>query len=415
MASYRILPDTNLKVSDVRDTLNENGGTTDNTFGSLFSSSAKTNIYAKFKPVPYPANFVNEKNRWYGNEGWCGINVPNANGSSGLDSIVNSEWSWDYPTGGSLEPLRLGDYRGYNPNAEYLFESRLTSTLAAYEGAINISAWVRNREGITNNLSVNDSDKFGKLRLGVRMKEPNGYSYIMTSSNTAADAVNDSGVLQISYPIESNGQYQATTFLTYDNYSTKTGFPSVITCYSLPKQEGFTNQGVGNFVEGVTGTHILCRYIGQSLQGTYTAVSDHGYTNPYQVDGYYDKQYLKLEVTVDSSIPVAQRILYLSGLTLNAKNVLGKDVTVVAGNDEDTINLYNASFQQVGSISNLSTDSKNPTICYLEVKLFNKGVTTSDESSSEYGDIIETHPDCVLSLNGKDQKWYIDELYIKGV
>ena len=151
------------------------------------------------------------------------------------------------------------------------------------------------------------------------------------------------------------------------------------------------------------------------MQGTYTAVSDHGYDNPYQVDGYYDRQYLKLEVTIDSHIPIAQRVLYWSGLTLNAKNILGKNVTVVAGNDEDIINLYDASFNQVGSVSNLSTDSTNPTICYLEVKLFNKGVTTSDESSSAYGEIIETHPDCLLSLNGENQKWYIDELYIKGV
>lgn len=411
-----IIPDTDVNLAtEVRDVLNANGGSVSNDITTFFKPNANTNIYAKFKPVPYPADFVDDKYRWYGNDGWCGINVPNANGSSGLDSVVDSEWSWDYPTGGSSEPLRLGDYRGYNPDAKYLFESRLTSSLAAYEGAISISAWVYSREGITNNLSVNDSDKFGKLRLGVRMKEPNGYSYIMTSSNTAADAVNDSGILQINYPIESDGQYQATTFLTHDDYSTKTGFPSVITCYSLPKQEGFTNYGVGNFVEGVTGTHILCRYIGQTLQGTYTAVSDHGYDNPYQVDGYQDKQYLKLEVTVDSNIPVAQRILYWSGLTLNAKNILGKDVTVVAGNDEDTINLYDASFNQVGSISNLSTDSENPTICYLEVKLFNKGVTTSDESSSEYGEIIETHPDCLLSLNGENQKWYIDEIYIKGV
>lgn len=411
-----IIPDTDVNLAtEVRDVLSANGGSVSNDITTFFKPNANTNIYAKFKPVPYPADFVDDKYRWYGNDGWCGINVPNANGSSGLDSVIDSEWSWDYPTGGSSEPLRLGDYRGYNPDAKYLFESRLTSSLAAYEGAINISAWVYSREGITNNLSVNDSDKFGKFRLGVRMKEPNGYSYIMTSSNTAADAVNDSGILQINYPIESDGQYQATTFLTHDNYSTKTGFPSVITCYSLPKQEGFTNYGVGNFVEGVTGTHILCRYIGQTLQGTYTAVSDHGYDNPYQVDGYQDKQYLKLEVTVDSNIPVAQRILYWSGLTLNAKNILGKDVTVVAGNDEDTINLYDASFNQVSSISNLSTDSENPTICYLEVKLFNKGVTTSDESSSEYGEIIETHPDCLLSLNGENQKWYIDELYIKGV
>jgi hypothetical protein len=411
-----IIPNTDVNLAtEVRNVLNANGGSVSNNITTFFKPDANTNIYAKFKPVPYSADFVDDKYRWYGKDGWCGINVPNANGSSGLDSIVDSEWSWDYPTGGPSEPLRLGDYRGYNPDAEYLFESRLTSKLAAYEGAINISAWVYSREGITNNLSVNDSDKFGKFRLGVRMKEPNGYSYIMTSSNTAADTVNDSGILQINYPIESDGQYQATTFLTYDNYPTKTGFPSVITCYSLPKQEGFTNYGVGNFVEGVTGTHILCRYIGQTLQGTYTAVSDHGYDNPYQVDGYYDKQYLKLEVTVDSNIPIAQRVLYWSGLTLNAKNVLGKNVTVVAGNDKDIINLYDASFNQVGSISNLSTDLKNPTICYLEVKLFNKGVTTSDESSSAYGEIIETHPDCLLSLNGENQKWYIDELYIKGV
>lgn len=412
----KILPHTNLTDFGVRDELNAGGGVTDNQFGSKFKLTANPTIYARYKAVKYPSMFVNDDNRWLGYNRYCGIAIPNGFGSSGLDSIYNSDWTWDNPTGTEEEPLRIGDWRGYNPNARTaLFQSRLKSSLEARNGSIHIEAWVYHPNTTEGHLLVTDSEKLGDFRLGVRVKEPNGYSYIMTSENTASQVCNDSGLLQVNYPIESSGGYEVTAFLTYDSYTTKTGFPTVITCYSLPKSGEYVNKASGSFASGATATTINCYNMATSLRGTYHPISNYGYNNPYKVDGYGARQYFELRVTCDSSLALSERVLYLSGMTLEAKNVLGKSVSIEAGVDGDIMNLYNSNFTQVGSISNISTDYDNPTIAYLEVVLFSKGVTTSDESSDAYGEIIETHPSGVYKLGNTSRRWGINELYIQGV
>lgn len=410
------LPKNNLHGYEIRNTLNKGGGRTDNDFGSLFSMNAEPTIYAKYKPTRYPKLFVNDDNRWLGADGYCGIEIPNGVGSDGLDEIYESEWTWAKPRGSESEPYRIGDWRGYNPEAKtQLFQSRMGSSLSAYNGAIHVEAWVYHPNATVGHLLVTDSEKLGDFRLGVRVKEPNGYSYIMTSGKTASEVCNDSGVLSVDYPIESSGGYEVTAFLTYESYTERTGFPSIITCYALPKSGNYVNKATGNFATGATATVINCNYISTSLNGEYIAISNYGYNNPYKVDGYGVRQYLQLRVTCESSLAASERVLYLSGMTLSAKNVLGKSVTVEAGSDSDIMNLYDSNFTQVGSISNISTDYDNPTICYLEILLFSKGVTTSDESSSEYGEIIETHPDGTYTLGNTSRRWGIDELYIQGV
>jgi hypothetical protein len=330
--------------------------------------------------------------------------------------IYESEWTWANPRGRESEPLRSGDWRGYNPDAKtQLFQSRLEGSLKAYNGSIHLEAWVYHPNAINGHLLVTDSEKLGNFRLGVRMKEPNGYSYIMTSSKKASEVANDSGLLSIDYPIEDDGGYEATLFLTYDNYTEKTGFPTVITCYSLPKSGNYKNKATGTFVTGATATTINCYNMSDSLRGTYLPISNYGYNTPYEVNGYGSREYFELRVTCESSLSVSDRVLYLSGMTLEAKNVLGKSVSIESGADGDIMNLYDSNFNQVGSISNISTDYDNPTICYLEVALFAKGVTTSDESSSDYGEIVETHPSGTYNLGNTSRRWGIDELYIKGV
>lgn len=411
------LPETTLYDHEVRNTLNENGGKTDNLFVTRFSKDlAAPTIYAKYKPTRYPAPFIDDDNRWLGVDGYCGIEIPNGVGSDGLDSIYDSEWSWATPRGGEDEPLRIGDWRGYNPKARtQLFQSRLGSSLVAANGNIRVEAWVIHPNSTEGHLLVTDSEKLGNFRLGLRVREPNGYYYIMTSSATASEVCNDSGVLQVDYPIEDSGGYEVTAFLTYDSYTEKTGFPTIITCYALPKSGSYVNKSTGNFATGATATTINCYYMSDALQGTYNAISDYGYNNPYPVDGYGDRQYLKLEVVCESSIALSNRVLYLSGMTLSAKNVMGKSVTISPDEESDVFNLYDSSFTQVGSISNISTDYDNPTICYLEVALFSKNVYTSDESSSDYGEIVETHPSGVYTLNNTQRQWGFGDLYIQGV
>lgn len=113
MAVYTILPTTNLKAEDVRDTV---GGS--NNLTSFFTASL--NETSKYKPVIYPADFVDDNNRWKATDGNCGFTFPNSSNYTSIPSWYSSNgatgmngWVYNKPTGGSTQPMRLGDFRGY--------------------------------------------------------------------------------------------------------------------------------------------------------------------------------------------------------------------------------------------------------------------------------------------------------------
>lgn len=79
------------------------------------------NKWAKYKPVRY--NFTaNRPTDWYKDSTGCyGLNVPAYSTISALiTDLRNGVTFWEYlpPRGGSSEPYRLGDFAGYNSNAQ---------------------------------------------------------------------------------------------------------------------------------------------------------------------------------------------------------------------------------------------------------------------------------------------------------
>ena len=137
MAVYEILPDKPLSMDDVRDTLNANGGSVGNELLSYFTTNAKINKWASFKPESYPKNFdLTADERFSNHYGLSMTSYDNLYGSaisvtSGKIDISNDKNGFLYklcmgtlgqfeyilPQGGSSSPYRLGDFRGYNPKA----------------------------------------------------------------------------------------------------------------------------------------------------------------------------------------------------------------------------------------------------------------------------------------------------------
>lgn len=115
MAIYDILPTTNLKWDDIRDTLNAGGGSVTNIVSTAFVKSANINKWAKYKPVRLNEIFPSYDTYWKAQDGYCGL-VP---AKCGADYITDSqkEWTYNLPRGGESEPYRIGDFRGYDPNA----------------------------------------------------------------------------------------------------------------------------------------------------------------------------------------------------------------------------------------------------------------------------------------------------------
>lgn len=105
MAVREVLPFTNLKDADIRDTRNKTGGV--------------LNMWSRFKPVISHKLFHSEtewrQTGYRGADGKCGLYITEYNPETFKDAVKRGEGSWMYmmPSGGTEEPIRMGDYRGY--------------------------------------------------------------------------------------------------------------------------------------------------------------------------------------------------------------------------------------------------------------------------------------------------------------
>lgn len=116
MSKYTILPTSNLKAEDVRDTV---GGTNDH----ITYFQQDLNETSKYKPVRYPADHLDDNNRWKGVDGNCGFTFPSSSNYTDIPSWYASNgavgmngWVYNKPRGKTNnynEPMRLGDFRGY--------------------------------------------------------------------------------------------------------------------------------------------------------------------------------------------------------------------------------------------------------------------------------------------------------------
>lgn len=102
MAVYNILPSTNLRQEDIRDTLNAGGGNVGDNALDYFTERAKINMWSKNKPFRCNKDFANDMDRY---NAYYGLN------------IETSGYSYAIPRGGNIEPCRLDDFRGYMRNA----------------------------------------------------------------------------------------------------------------------------------------------------------------------------------------------------------------------------------------------------------------------------------------------------------
>lgn len=121
MASLNIIPQTNIKAEDIRDTLAAHGGTVTNNIASFFKSAAKINKWSFYKPYSYAKDFGITDTEIYSIDCGMTFNIYTTPAST-IAALASGEvWTYNLPTGGASSPFRLGDFRGYNPNTEEWF------------------------------------------------------------------------------------------------------------------------------------------------------------------------------------------------------------------------------------------------------------------------------------------------------
>lgn len=139
MAVHEIIPNENVKMQDVIDTLVANGATLKEGFtsfhqlGALFTDEANINMFSKHKPIIRAVNFCQDFDStkpnylakwWAGADGRNGVEPKMVNSYKDIPSAMDGNrngWIYHLPTGGSSAPLRLGDFAGYYPKARIFY------------------------------------------------------------------------------------------------------------------------------------------------------------------------------------------------------------------------------------------------------------------------------------------------------
>lgn len=245
MAVYSdVLPTTDLKYEDIRDTLNANGGSVNNDVSTAFKTSSGINVWSKHKPVPLNTNFCQDFDSgranynatwWRGNDGNCGL-IPKTlfNFSEVVDNTDGgmNGWTYDVPIGGSSEPLRLGDFSRYCPAANPPVSSlNVQPTKVVYNSESTINVGVNIRIGNNDrSLTFEDFPTLKNYYFGVYCTNTAGNKIRATSSNTVGAR---SASIELNTKGLPRGKYKCYPFLAESSISQSDPDKAMV-LYTLP-------------------------------------------------------------------------------------------------------------------------------------------------------------------------------------
>lgn len=251
MAVYDVLPKTNLEFQDIRDTLNANNGSVSNVVSSAFQSGANINKWAKYKPVRLNQDFPAYDRYWKANDYYCGFDLKSAKYSNAGDiGKVFPTWNYLLPRGGSDEPFRLGDFRGYYPKANVQYVPLYPAD--SRKGQTVIIAFP---EQNYNENSLKFTDILGGLTEDVWICAkiftlPTIPSFYIIAA--AQKPLSQGGNFTVTYKAESTGTHKAYPFLATKCENGTTTPQSEF--YAFPDGEGINREGsysVGDPSSGV--------------------------------------------------------------------------------------------------------------------------------------------------------------------
>lgn len=207
-----------VSIDDVKRALGESS----NDLATLCKSE-NINMWAKYKPTCYPSPFPDN---WYeARDGNYGISIPSYNNLESLynayfidgDKNHNNGYSYKRPSGGSAEPYRLGDFRGYNNNATSPIYNFLVTKRATYNSGVSGSCGFR--VGEDNRVNLGDIGISKNCYFGFALFKNGKPTYFRTESKPVS---NGSFQVQIGgngYNLDT-GTYIAIPFLSTAKYDT---------------------------------------------------------------------------------------------------------------------------------------------------------------------------------------------------
>ena len=219
---------TEIDGHDIRNMLNKHGGRAGNVVQTYYTKWNKANIWARFKPVRSKSLFFSqsewaEKGRSgdFGEAESFGFLIPAFDSPKKIKTALeNGTAIWEYMRpDGKVYPYRMGDWRGYNPNAvnpigDLANKVILHKTTTSFYFEINVEVVVSDVESEYNlclsDFSVNGI-KFSEMYLGVYLKRNDGKVFFQTGDEPIG---NNNLSTTISADSGSAGEYKAYLFLS---------------------------------------------------------------------------------------------------------------------------------------------------------------------------------------------------------
>lgn len=179
-----------VSIDDVKQALGESS----NDLATLCKSE-NINMWAKYKPTCYPSPFPDN---WYeAQNGNYGISVPKY---SNLESLYNAYfidgdknhdngYLYERPSGGSAEPYRLGDFRGYNNKATSpIYGFFVTEIATSNSGVLGSCEFrVNPPTGEDNRVNLGDIGITKDCYFGFALFKEGKPVYFRTESNPVSD------------------------------------------------------------------------------------------------------------------------------------------------------------------------------------------------------------------------------------
>lgn len=214
-----VIPESNVNlVANIAHVLNGAGGSVNqNEPLTYFKPSANINMWSKYKPVPLTADFPDYNGTWWkGNSGNCGINITQYNS---MDEVYNATtgtlngWSYTLPSGGSDEPFRLGDFRGYSTDATPPFKAFKFPERASLNANVTAMFEYYPNSEYSSRLQISDFGGIENCYLGVMIWDTKLNEKVAwnTTSKTIKEGANN---VTVKMSVSNTGsQYKAVPFM----------------------------------------------------------------------------------------------------------------------------------------------------------------------------------------------------------
>ena len=174
---------------------------------------ANINKWSKYKPVIQPSNNPYASPTWWkAQNGNCGLVIPQYNSLQALSSGV-TDWEYQKPTGGVLSPFRVGDFYGYEQEAQPTFA--INPPAPEYYKDVSFAPMSMNiyppAEYELALSDIGNSVNLGSMYFGVGIKIGASFYNITNEDNVITDS---GGGVQIPLALLPSGTYTVYMFLS---------------------------------------------------------------------------------------------------------------------------------------------------------------------------------------------------------